>query len=60
MYLIDRPQGEGKEILAFRRLDAPFVVVYHVIFDQDFDSILAKFNSDLQTIINDSRIKIRE
>jgi hypothetical protein len=60
VYSIDRPQGAGKEILAFRRLDAPFVVVYHVIFDQDFDSILAKFNSDLQTIINDSRIKIRE
>jgi len=60
VYSIDRPQGAGKEILAFRLLDAPFVVVYDVVFDQDFDSILAKFNSDLQTIINDSRIKIRE
>ena len=60
VYLIDRPQGAGKEILAFRSLDDPFVVSYDAVFDQDYDTLLAKYNSDLQTIINNSRIKIRE
>jgi hypothetical protein len=59
-YLIDRPSGVGKEIVAFRRLDAPFVVVYDVVFDSDYDELAAKYSSDLQTIINDSRIKTRE
>jgi len=59
-YLVDRPRGVGKEIVAFRRLDAPFVVVYDVVFDSEYDELAAKYSSDLQTIINDSRIKIRE
>jgi len=46
--------------VAFRRLDAPFVVVYDVVFDSEYDELAAKYSSDLQTIINDSRIKIRE
>jgi len=60
VYTIDRPQGTGKEILAFRLLDAPFVVIYDVIFDQDFDNLLAKYNSDFQEIINESRIKVKD
>lgn len=58
--LIDRPQGAGKEILAFRRLDDPFVVVYDVVFNQEYDNLMAKYSSDLQTMINESRIKIRQ
>ena len=60
VYLIDRPHGVGKEIVAFRQLDAPFVVVYDVVFDSDYDGLVAKYSSDFQEIINDSRIKIRE
>lgn len=60
VYSIDRPQGTGKEILAFRRLDDPFVVVYDVVIEQDYDEMMAKYSSDLQEIINESRIKIRE
>lgn len=58
-FVMDRPQGEGKEILAFRLLDAPFVVVYDVVFDQEYDGLLAKYSSDLQEMINESRIKVR-
>ncbi len=58
-FLIDRPQGAGKEILAFRRLDDPFVVLYDVVFEQDYDGYMAKYRSDFQEMINESRIKIR-
>jgi len=60
VFLIDRPNGTGKEILAFRRLDDPFVVLYDVVCEKDCDSNLAKYSADFEEMINDSRIKIRE
>ncbi|MGD0941773.1 MAG: hypothetical protein ABR905_18920, partial [Terracidiphilus sp.] len=59
VYLIDRPNGAGKEILAFRRLDDPFVVLYDVVCEKDFDGYLAKYNTDLEEMINGSKIKMR-
>ena len=59
-FLLDRQQGIGKEILVFRRFDDPFVVVYDVVFVQDYDGYMAKYSADLQTMINESRIKIRQ
>lgn len=60
VFLIDRPEGAGKEILAFRRLEDPFVVLYDVVFEQDYDGYMAKYSSDFQEIINESKIKIRQ
>lgn len=60
VFLIDRPQGVGKEILAFRRLEDPFVALYDVVFEQDYDGYMAKYSSDFQEMINESRIKIRQ
>lgn len=60
VFLLDRPQEVGKEILAFRRLEDPFVVLYDVVFMQDYDGYMAKYGSDLQEMINESKIKIHQ
>ena len=55
-FLVDRPQGTGKEVVLFRRLDGPFVISYHIIFLDDFDGLSKKYAPDLQSLINQARI----
>jgi len=55
-FLVDRPNGVGKEIVLFRRLDDPFVVQYHLIFLADYDGLLKKYGPDLQSLINQAKI----
>jgi hypothetical protein len=55
-FLIDRPNGAGKEAVLFRRLDGPFVASYHIVFLADYDGFLKKYGPGLQSLINQSRI----
>ena len=55
-FLIDRPKGAGKEAVLFRRLDDPYVVVYHIVFLDDFDGFLKKYSPDLQLLINQAKV----
>lgn len=58
-FLVDRPGGAGKELVLFRRLDDRFVVMYSVIFLQDFDGYLKKYSQDLETLMNKAEFKTR-
>jgi len=58
-FLVDRPGGAGKELVLFRRLDDRFVVMYSIIFLQDFDGYLRKYSQDLETLMNKAEFKTR-
>jgi len=55
-FVIERPQGAGKDVILFRRLDGPFVAVYDVVFLADYDGFLKKYSADVQSLINESKI----
>jgi hypothetical protein len=55
-FLVDRPNGKGREIVALRKLDGPFVAIFSVVFLEDYDRLLEKYGTDIAAIINDARI----
>lgn len=58
-FVVDRPKAPGKDILVFRRLNDTFVVIYDLVFLNDYDGFLKKYGPDVQSLINNSRITTR-
>lgn len=58
-FLVNRPNGAGKEAILFRRLDDRCVAVYSIVFLEDFDGFMNKYRPDLESLINTAEITTR-
>jgi len=55
-FILDRPNGAGKEILCFRILPDHFVALYDTVMLPGSDDYLKKYTSDIESLINNSQI----
>jgi hypothetical protein len=55
-FIMDRPNGAGKEILSFRMLPDHFVAIYDTVMLPGFEDYLKKYTSDIESLINNSQI----
>lgn len=57
-FLVQKPGGTAKEIMLFRRLDDRFVIIYDVIFLDDYEGFLKKYRKDIEWLINNAQITV--
>jgi hypothetical protein len=55
-FIMDRPNGAGKEILSFRILPDHFVALYDIVMLPGSEEYLKKYTSDIESLINNSQI----
>ena len=55
-FIMDRPNGAGKEILSFRMLPDHFVALYDTVMPPNSEDYLKKYTSDIESLINNSQI----
>jgi hypothetical protein len=57
-FVIDRPDGVGKELLLFRIVDPTFVEIFGVVFIDNYDKYLAQYKSDILSVVDKTTLKI--
>lgn len=55
-FIMDRPNGAGKEIFSFQMLPDHFVALYDTVMLPDSEDYLKKYSSDIESLINNSRV----
>jgi hypothetical protein len=55
-FIMDRPNGAGKEIFSFQILPDHFVAIYDTVMLPGFEDYLKRYTSDIESLINNSQI----
>jgi hypothetical protein len=58
-YAYGRLDGNGKEVVLFRKLSDNFVAIYTVVLASDLDALLGKYRKDVEGIINNASIQTK-